>query len=296
MKKFWLLISVLVFFTGCLNAPQTHETGNIEVEIFSGDKINLKYPVVLVHGILAHDRRSLIDFWGRIPDILRKNGINVYFGGTDAWGSYESNALLLKDTIDRILLETESEKVNIIAHSKGGIDSRYLIWRHNYGDKVASLTTVSTPHHGAELADLIFQQRIVHTNMTKRALDIFGRLYGDINPDMFNLNYQLTTVNMKQFNQIVVKDERVFYQSYYTTMRNPFDDIMFFYSFLYIRRVSGANDGIVSEVSSMWSDNITKIERISHAEIVDFKKRKISGINIPDIFLDIVRDLSNRGF
>jgi len=266
-----------------ISNPQKHES-------------NLKYPVILVHGIAAHDRKSIIDFWGRIPDVLRENGITVFFGNTDAWGSYESNAEILKGTIDKVLLETNSEKVNIIAQSKGGIDARYCIWAYNYGDKVASLTTVSTPHHGAELADFIFSQKIAHSKIVKRILKILGKLYGDINPDIYNVNNQLTTEHMKEFNEKVVMDENVFYQSVYSVMADEFDDMVFYYTYLIIKKMSGPNDGLVSEASARWSGNITRIENISHVEIIDFKKRKISGIHIPDIYLNIARDLYQRGF
>ena len=191
------------------------------------ESIDLKYPVVLVHGIFAHDRRSLIDFWGRIPEVFRINGITVFFGNTDAWGNHQSNASLLKSTIDRILSETGSERVNIIAHSKGGIDSRYLIWKYDYGDKVASLTTICTPHHGSELADWIFQRRLVHSNFGKRIMQIIGDLWGDTNPDIRNLNYQLTTEKMKDFNNIITADYRVFYQSFFTTLTSTFWGISF---------------------------------------------------------------------
>jgi triacylglycerol lipase len=256
-----------------------------------------KYPVVLVHGIVAHDREGIIDFWGRIPKKLEENGVKVFFGNTDAWGVFESNAKILAGTIDKILRETQSEKVNIIAHSKGGIDSRYLIWKYGFGDKVASLTTIATPHHGAEIADLIFSKKIVHSKTVKKALEVFGKWYGDTNPDLYNINRQFTAEYMKEFNETVLMDERVYYQSIYTTMRNSFDDMMFFNSHCYIKKVRGASDGTTSEYSAQWSGNIIKIEGgISHAEIVDFKKRKISGVDIPDIYIKIVNDLSEKGF
>ncbi|MCL2758738.1 MAG: hypothetical protein FWD22_00785 [Treponema sp.] len=287
MRKILAVSLLIIFLAGCANTPKKSDQSN---------NINIKYPVVLVHGIFAHDRRSIIDFWGRIPKVLKDPGINVYYGNTDAWGSYETNAEILKSTIDNILLETKSEKVNIIAHSKGGIDSRYLIWKYDYGDKVASLTTVSTPHHGSELADLIFSKKIVHSKMGKNIMRVIGELWGDTNPDIYNVNYQLTTEKMSEFNELVKMDPNVFYQSIYSTMRNAFDDLMFFNSFLQIKRRSGVNDGVVSEVSSIWSGNITKFTGISHAEIVDSKKRKISGIDVPEIYLYFIRDLSNRGF
>jgi triacylglycerol esterase/lipase EstA (alpha/beta hydrolase family) len=288
--KYLLLCCLPVLLSSC----ETVNPNSIDnSKIF----VSPKYPVILVDGIVAHDRGGIINFWGRIPDELKEKGVKVFFGNTDAWGNYESNANILKETIDKILDETKSEKVNIIAHSKGGLDTRYLIWYHDYGDKVASLTTIATPHHGAEIADLIYRQDIVHTNFVKKILQTFGRLYGDTNPDLFNVNYQLTTEKMKEFNETVNMDDRVYYQSFYTTMRNPFDDVMFFDSYRYIKKIHGDNDGTVSVWSAQWGNNIRRIEGgISHAEIIDYKMIKISGIYIPDIYIDIVNELSEMGF
>jgi triacylglycerol lipase len=244
-----------------------------------------------------HDRPSFYKYWGRIPEAIRETGAKVYFGNTDSWGDYESNAKILKKTIDKVLDETKSEKVNILAHSKGGLDSRYLIWKYDYGGRVASLTTISTPHHGAELSDLIHKQKFFHTRISKKALLIFGKLYGDKNPDPYNLNYQLTTEYMKKFNNEVLPDGKVYYQVIYTTMKSAFDDPLFTKCYRYIKEISGDNDGFVSETSAKWGDNVTKIEgRISHVEILDYNIRKISGINIPDIHKNIVNELREKGF
>jgi triacylglycerol lipase len=259
--------------------------------------MSLKYPIVLVHGIIAHDRGKLNIFWGRIPKILREKGIQVFLGNTDAWGSCDSNAKILKATIEKILLETRAGKVNIIAHSKGGIDSRYLIWKHGFEDKIASLTTISTPHHGSELADLIYEQKIFHSGIAKKALAIFGKLYGDTNSDLYNVNYQLTTNKMKEFNESIGMNDKVYYQSLYTTMKNSLDDLMFFYSHRYLKSIRGENDGFVCEYSAKWGKNVIKIQGgISHAEILDYKRKKISGINIPNIYVKLVDMLSKKGF
>ena len=265
--------------------------------MFTSDSIPLKYPLVLVHGVVAHDRTGRIKFWGRIPDVLSFRGIKVFMGNTDAWGDYESNALVLKATIENVLRETQSKKVNIIAHSKGGLDSRYLIWKHGFGGKVASLTTICTPHHGSEIADLIYGRKIIHTRATKKVMAIFGELYGDTNPNLYNVNHQLTTARMKEFNDKVTMDDGVFYQSLYTTMDNAFDDLTFFYTYLYVSKVRGKNDGIVSEHSARWGNNTVKINGgISHAEILDIKQRKISGMDIPGIYVEIVKWLRENGF
>jgi triacylglycerol lipase len=298
--KKWIFLSCIL--TACLVIlffvlSSRHLAAHADDDDSTFIAVPLKYPVVLVHGIVAFDREGFISFWGRIPEKLEERGVRVFFGNTDAWGSVESNAEILKISIDAILEETDSEKVNIIAHSKGGVDSRYLIWKYDYGDKVASLTTISTPHHGAEIADVLYGKEIVHTKIAKRAFSIFGELYGDKNPDLLTVGHDLTTAKMKEFNETVGMDPRVYYQSLYTTMRNRMDDMMFFYSYQFIKSLGGNNDGIVSERSAHWGENVRKIDgRISHAEILDIKRRPISGIDIPGIYIAIVNELGAKGF
>ncbi|MCL1991884.1 MAG: alpha/beta hydrolase [Spirochaetes bacterium] len=258
--------------------------------------VNLKYPVVLVHGIVAHDRGRANNFWGRIPGKLHEKGERVFLGNTDSWGGYESNAKLLKTTVDKVLRETKSEKVNLIGHSKGGIDSRFYIWKYG-GEKVASLTTISTPHRGSEIADLIYRQKIVYNKAAEKSLYIFGKLYGDTNPDIQGVNFQLTTKKMQEFNENVPMAGNVYCQSLYTTIKNPFDDLTFFYSYLYVKSVSGENDGVVSEWSANWGENAMKIgEGISHAEIIDYKKKMFRKADVPDIYVKITNNLAKKGF
>jgi triacylglycerol lipase len=243
------------------------------------------------------DRGTVLAPWGRIPHVLREKGVEIYFGNTDAWGSIESNAELLKATVDKVLEETGKEKVNIIAHSKGGLDSRYMIWKYNYGDKVTSLTTVSTPHHGAVLADMILDLKTVHTKAAKRSLEELSKLFDDISPDIYTAGYNLTTANMKEFNRIVTMDDRVYYQSIYSIMNNAADDLFLAASYNFIKKETGENDGLVSEYSARWGNNITRVEGgISHAQIIDITGKDLFDMKIPNIYLRIVNDLSNKGF
>jgi len=270
---------------------------NLHTEQERFDKLSLKYPVVLVHGIAIRDRDVATAPWGRIPRILRENGVEIYFGNTDAWGTIESNAEMLKTTVDKILKETGKEKVNIIAHSKGGLDSRYMIWKYNYGAKVASLTTISTPHHGAVLADMILNLKALHTKAAQKSLEDLEKLYNDIYPDIYTAGYDLTTANVKEFNKMVTMDDRVYYQSIYSVMNNAMEDLLFTASHNYIKKEVGENDGLVSEYSARWGNNITKVEGgISHGQIIDIIGQDRFGMKIPNIYLRIVNDLGQKGF
>jgi len=292
MKKLLIASLVCILISGCTNRPTVVDEQACEKEF------SLKYPVVLVHGIASSDTDGIFHAWGRIPERLREHGIAVFLGNTDAWGSIESNAAILKTSIENILQETGSEKVNIIAHSKGGIDSRYLIWRYDFADKIISLTTISTPHRGAVLADRIYNQNYARSPLLLNAIDEFGRLSGDRYPDTHTVNYQLTTGFMAEFNELLgLVDERVYFKSLFSALESPMDDPIWAYSYRYIYSITGINDGVVSECSANWGGNFSRIEgSISHTEITDSKKRDIHGIDIPNIYLNIVRYLSEKGF
>lgn len=260
------------------------------------EKVKLKYPIILVHGIGARDSGL---FWGRIPKKLESLGLKVFLGKTDSWGSIDSNANYLKSTVDKVLSECQCDKVNIIAHSKGGIDSRYLISSLNYGEYVASLTTVSTPHLGSELVDYIFEKKSIYNPFARIIVNLVVKLYGDKSPEPYKIISELTTQSMKNFNEQNPDKEGIYYSSYHSYMRNSFDDISYSLSHWYLHKVVGKNDGIVSVGSARWGENFKLIKGkkrngISHSEIVDIKRKRISGVDIPEIYIEIVKELEKR--
>ncbi|WP_163629077.1 hypothetical protein [Paludibacter sp. 221] len=258
----------------------------------------LKYPVILVHGIGAKDNKL---FWGRIPEVLRHAGVKIFLGNTDSWAGIESNALALRDSVNNVLEICNAAKVNLIAHSKGGIDSRFLISTLGYAPKIASLTTISSPHLGSEIVDFISDKKYIHTKLAKKITYSLAKLYRDKKPDPYKILEDLTTKRMLEFNQNNPDDLGVYYCSYHSLMKSKFDDFSHFITYDFLKKKVGENDGIVSLKSSKWGEDFKLIEGknrggISHSEIVDIKRTKISGVDIPQEYLKIVRELKNRGF
>ncbi len=253
----------------------------------------LNYPLILVHGIMAKDSDF---FWGRIINYLKDHGVELYLGNTDAWADIEHNALLLRRCVNAVLKKTGKEKVNIIAHSKGGIDSRYLISGLKYGNKIASLTTISTPHRGSEIADYLFAIKKVQQITSTRFFRKLFIHYGDHVPNPYIMLKNLTTDYMKEFNEKYVDDERVYYSSYHSFIPDPWRDMLYFHSYNYLKKKAGLNDGVVSLKSAKWGSEFNVIEGVSHSEIIDLKKKTISGVDIPKLYLDIVKKLSDLGY
>ena len=62
----------------------------------------MKYPVILVHGIVIKDF-LFIKAFGKIEKTLKKEGYLVFTSKTDGFGSIENNASILKMQIEEIL-------------------------------------------------------------------------------------------------------------------------------------------------------------------------------------------------
>jgi triacylglycerol lipase len=251
--------------------------------------------VILVNGLGIRDGKGA-GSWGRIPAFLQSCGIDLYFGGTDAWGLIETNAELLKVRVEEVLRETGKERVNIIAHSAGGIDSRYMIWNYGMGSRVASLTTLGTPHQGAELADLIFKRKISHTSFIRNLIKRMGKRQGDRQPAPYELGLSLTSEKMKEFNARVLPDPQVYYLSIYSTIDNYRDDPRLGWIRRRLDRKVGPNDGIVTAESTRWYGEWIKAgDDISHLEILDYRKNR-SGDDILKVYIRIIEKLGDRGF
>lgn len=90
-----------------------------------------KHPIVLAHGLMGFDELRLagkylpgVQYWRGITDAMRQNNIEVITTAVPTTGSIEERAHVLHD---QIRTKAAGKDVNIIAHSMGGLDARYLI-------------------------------------------------------------------------------------------------------------------------------------------------------------------------
>lgn len=116
-------------------------------------------PYVLAHGISAQ-----ADTWDNetadgVLETMDESGVLYTRFSTGAAGSVVANARNLKQQIAAFLETVKSKKVNIIAHSKGGLDSQALAAISQPEFEILSLSTLSTPHLGSSIADVQLLQR-----------------------------------------------------------------------------------------------------------------------------------------
>ncbi|MEM9255554.1 MAG: triacylglycerol lipase [Pseudomonadota bacterium] len=106
-----------------------------------------RYPIVLSHGFLGFDSLlGVVDYWPGIVDRLEDGGATVFVSQVSNINSSEARGEQLIEQIENFLAISGASKVNIIGHSQGGLDARYVASVRP--DLVASITTVGSPHTG----------------------------------------------------------------------------------------------------------------------------------------------------
>lgn len=261
-----------------------------------------KYPVLLVHGVFFRDFR-FFNYWGRIPAELKRNGAVLFYGGQQSAASVAECGQELTERIRQIVQETGCGKVNIIAHSKGGLDSRYAISRCGAAPYVASLTTINTPHRGCIFADYLLEHipdRICSQVASKYNAAL--TLLGDSQPDFMEAVHDLTASACAGRNDMLPDSPQVYYQSVGSKMncassgRFPLN-----MSYPMVKHFDGANDGLVSVDSMKWGNDFIYLtvptgRGISHGDMIDLNRENIAGFDVREFYVNLVHQLKEREF
>ena len=137
-----------------------------------------KYPIVLCHGMAGFDSLfGVLDYFYGIESSLTSGGANVYITHVPQFSSSEARGEALLDQIEHIVAVTGKAKVNLIGHSHGGLDVRYVASVRP--DLVASVTSVGTPHKGAEIATFL-RSNIKNGGFTEAVLSTLAGSLGTL--------------------------------------------------------------------------------------------------------------------
>ncbi|RDW81951.1 triacylglycerol lipase [Coleophoma cylindrospora] len=286
--------------------PRINDLGRAIEDDFATIRQNYstpKHAIVLAHGLLGFDELRLagslmpgIHYWRGITDALRANNIEVITASVPASGSIEERALKLSQDI---AAKANGKSVNIVAHSMGGLDSRYMISRLQPENvEVLSLTTVATPHRGSAFADFCFSQisdnYITHVY---KVWEFFGLGTGAFK--------ELTTKYMRdEFNPKTPDVPGVQYFSYGAVFE-PTIWSAFHHSHRVIQNVEGPNDGMVSVQSARWGTYKGTLVGVSHLDLINWTNRlkwffsRLQGrkkkFNAIAFYLDIADMLAKEG-
>lgn len=109
-------------------------------------------PILLVHGML--DNRAIFAVLIRR---LRSHGFSrvVTLNYSPITNDIRSAAEGLAAAVEELVAQTGYERIHIVGHSLGGLIARYYVQELGGDERVHTLVTLGTPHHGSLAAHVI---------------------------------------------------------------------------------------------------------------------------------------------
>ncbi|HEX5357769.1 MAG TPA: triacylglycerol lipase [Aquabacterium sp.] len=282
------------------------------------DDAQTRYPIVLAHGIMGFAYVGKQSYWRDIPETLRAHGAQVFVTQVSAFNSSDVRGQQLLDQVQKIMQETGAKKVNLIGHSHGSHSVRYVAGTHP--EWVASVTTVSGPTTGSEVADWLAELDRNHPWVAGLVLSFGDAVGGLINSithvdlpiDSRQAMQSLTSTGAGFFNQRfpagvpeqacgeggnVVDGVRYYSWSsvgqFYRAL-NLSDYIMSFTGKAFVREPD--NDGLVGKCASHLGQVIRDDYPMNHFQIVNqFSGLVAPGADPIGLFVEHARRLKEAG-
>jgi triacylglycerol lipase len=248
-----------------------------------------RHPVVLVHGVLGFVRQTVsrllsFAYFQGVEDRLREEGVDVHAVALPALGSVEERAAALAAAIDAV----GAPMVNVVAHSMGGLDARFYVARLGGHERVASLTTIATPHHGTSVADW-GGQRFGRALAGRRLLQDVGVEAGAFD--------DLTREASERRNAALAGAPEVPTFSYggarpWYAVAAPLQ-----VSFRVLQRREGPNDGLVSAASARWGTYLGTLDADHFAQTGwHWTPPGLARFAHLDFYARLASDLAARGY
>jgi len=255
-----------------------------------------KHPIMLVQGIIAFDNILGLDYWYKISEKLESEGAEVYTAHINAFNDSVSRGEQLIKELDNIrAVNPEIEKFNLVAHSQGGLTSRYVM--NVRPDLVASVTTMGSPHTGAPVADVlngVFPEDTllgdVYETVADAAGDLIDNLSGDDveGGDTRALTKEFTTAGAAEFNAIYPAgmptsecgegpssvtlnghDIRLYSWGGGKTVTNALDPLDLLFGTIGLLHLGNSSDGVTESCSSHFGEVIRDDYAMNHGDLIN---------------------------
>ncbi len=272
-----------------------------------------RFPIALLHGMGGFDKAlGLLDYFNGVPNDLRDQGYDVYVTQVAMFNDSDYRADELEKQLMQILTSTGARKINLIAHSQGGIDSRIFISRMKHGGDVSVLCTVATPHRGTIVGDIILGNvQGISREAIAGLIDAIAGLMGASESDVVNAIGAVSVEKMETvFNPSHPDDPRVQYWSYTGVSCRLFDGdcrdahgrewvnpaLSLTYGFIKDADPgigAGDNDGMVPVNSAQWGE-FMKLVNADHAD--EIGQLKTGDFDHKGMYREIAQKMFDRNF
>lgn len=186
------------------------------------------YPVILVNGI---DTSPLFRWSDRIIGTMRDDGgDDVHLATLTPYQPPRVRGPELWRRIEEVRTSTGAARVNLVCHSLGGLDCRYVASPNGLAldvplgvdpsSAIASITTVGTAHLGTRVADVLLglspdeSSAAIADNLAGVLGDWYGEGALEHDVDLRGALRALSTAEAPAFNADVIDSPNVYYQSW----------------------------------------------------------------------------------
>jgi triacylglycerol lipase len=248
-----------------------------------------RYPVVFCHGMLAMTTLRMqlpedLNCFSALREFLRERGYRALFPQVGPTSGIVARARQLREQI----LDWTDEPVNVIAHSMGGLDARYLITHLDLAGRVRSLTTIATPHRGTYLVDWFL------TNFHSRVPLLLALEAMGMNVDGFR---DCRRSACRTFNERTPNMPGVSYFSYAGAVSSSRITPLLRRAWSVLNAVEGPNDGMVSLESARWGEYLGVVHADHFAQTPDrVFVRPGEDFDALAFYFRLLEDLARRGF
>lgn len=261
--------------------------------------IRLKHPVLLCHGYGAIVSLLKPSPLYDVAMLMRCHNVLTFAPNIVPYAKIEIRAARWVEVIKKITERTDIDKLNVIAHSMGGLDMRYAISKLEAGAHIASFTTISTPHHGTSLAELALNAPETIRKKLGNVLDWMGNhIYPGDKSDALGSVAQLTRPYVtEKFNPEVPDVKGIPYYSFSAAVGKNTEQpipVISRYQNNHIYKEEGLNDGFVSIESAKWGEHIST-GPLSHMEQINLRVKSDRKYLFEAFWLDVLKVLEEKG-
>jgi triacylglycerol lipase len=284
---------------------------SLSVACVSGcDRAYTRFPVILMHGAAGFGEILGIEYFFGVKDHLAERGVLAFTPAVDpVAGSAERGREIMRQ-IDGLVQGGIARRFNLIGHSQGGVDARYVA-AHLGGDVIVSVTTISSPHRGTPVADYaaeLVDMTGVDTALIREALFNLTNAIGVSTLDYVGQLSTLTTSGMAAFNRETPDQPGVYYASYAGRSCGALDwdcqeqnqgEIVAPYLAMthWLNQLSaGQNDGMCPVESAKWGEFKGTIPADHFDEVGHLVGITNSAFSHLEFFMGISKDLFSMGF
>lgn len=280
-------------------------TGNCE-------KRFTRNPIVLVHGMGGFDEAlGFLNYFFGVEENLLNQGYDVHVTDTAMFDDSEMRAQQMESQVMGYLTETGASKVNIIAHSQGGLDTRHLISVMGHGPDIAVVAMVAVPNRGVIVGDMVAGTiQGISREVISAIIDFFVDLVDGEESDIVSALLQISVQSMEEeFNPAHPDDPNVVYWSWAGitcgllefSCKPHSSDIVSPVLLLTHTLIangpegvgSGLNDGMVPLKSAMWGEFIGTIDA-DHAD--EIGQVPSGNFDHKQFYRDVANRLYTHGF